>query len=439
MDERETFINNIVKDHDALILEIGPLNRPIVKKTEFTNCFYCDIRSTEQVKALYSSNDYLETTGIHVDLDTIVDIDYVLDESYHKTFNGMEKFDYVVASHVMEHMEDIIGFFEDIATVLKPGGKLCIIYPDKRYCFDHFRESASFRDAYDVYKRGRQETARMVLDFYNTSINENNPMVFWQAKDMNLMMSCNDTNRATAAYERTLAGEKQDDVHFWPFTDAGFIKFLYDCVRAKLLPFTCMEFHPTQENSQQFLTALQYNPSILDNNYAELENLKRLISSVPLDYYNSQQIQLQQSNTQLNQQILELTAQNKNLEKENKELIEQIVQIREENVEVKNKNDVLITQNMKMAESMKTLSIQNDKLISEAGGLFAQNIKLIDEVSSLSSQNDKLIKILEEEKNQNVMLNYRVKTLETIESSTIWKMTKPLRTLLDGVKKLFKR
>ena len=84
----------------------------------------------------------------------------------------MEKFDYVVASHVLEHMQDIIGFFQDISGIMKPGGKLCIIYPDKRYCFDHFRESASFRDAYDVFTRGRTETARMVLDFFSMSVNE---------------------------------------------------------------------------------------------------------------------------------------------------------------------------------------------------------------------------------------------------------------------------
>jgi len=474
MDEREIFVRNVIKDRRALILEIGPLNRPIVKKAEFPNCFYSDIRSTEQVKMLYSGNDYLETTGIHVDVDTIVDIDYVLDESYDKTFAGMEKFDYVVASHVMEHMEDIIGFFQDIASVLKPGGKLCIIYPDKRYCFDHFRESASFRDAYDVYRRGQQETARMVLDFYNTAINENNPTVFWQAKDMHLVMPHNDTDKSIAAYERTIAGEKQGDVHFWPFTDAGFIKFLYDCTRAKLLPFSCVEFHPAQENSQQFLVALQFNPGILDNNYLELENLKQLISTLPLDYYNSQQIQLQRSNIQLNQQTLELTVQNNNLEKENKELTEQIVQLREENVELQNKNNVLITQNTTMADSIKVLSIQNSKLINEVGSLSAQhgtlikivegekaqnkelsaqNVKLIDEMESLSIQNSKLInevgslsaqhgnliKIIDDEKAQNTELFVRVKDLETIKNSTLWKTTKPLRVMLDAVKRLFIR
>jgi len=50
-----------------------------------------------------------------------------------------------------------------------------------------------------------------------------------------------------------------------------------------------------------------------------------------------------------------------------------------------------------------------------------------------------LIKIAEEEKAQNKELIVRVKDLETIKNSTLWKMTKPLRVTLDAVKKLFIR
>jgi len=48
-----------------------------------------------------------------------------------------------------------------------------------------------------------------------------------------------------------------------------------------------------------------------------------------------------------------------------------------------------------------------------------------------------LIKIAEEEKAQNKELIVRVKDLETIKDSTLWKTTKPLRVMLDAVKKFF--
>ena len=219
INERDYLVNEIIQDKNARILEIGPLNYPVIQKEAFSNCRYCDIRSTEEVKNLYSGNEYLQTTGIQVDIDTIVEIDYVLKGTYAETFQGIEKFDYVIASHVLEHVEDIIGVLKDIGSVLKPEGKLCVFYPDKRYCFDHFRESASFRDAYDVYRRGRRETARMVLDFINTSIDENNPVRFWNAEDLSSLTPCNDPAKGIRDYERVLDGEMMDDIHYWPFTD----------------------------------------------------------------------------------------------------------------------------------------------------------------------------------------------------------------------------
>ena len=73
MDCRQYF-NEIIKDKQSQILEIGPLNRPLADKSIFPNTTYCDIRTTEQIKSLYTSSEYLETTGIRVPVETIVDL-----------------------------------------------------------------------------------------------------------------------------------------------------------------------------------------------------------------------------------------------------------------------------------------------------------------------------------------------------------------------------
>lgn len=179
MDPRIGFFQSLIQDRSKRILEIGPLNRPISDKRFYPNTFYCDIRSTEDIKKLYSDNDYLEKTGITVDPKTIVPIDFVLQGGYAETFRDVEKFDYVIASHVLEHMEDLIAALRDISTVIHPGGIFCVIYPDKRYCFDHFRTSASFRDIYNVFRNGPTANAPMVLDFYYSVIPENDPTIFW--------------------------------------------------------------------------------------------------------------------------------------------------------------------------------------------------------------------------------------------------------------------
>lgn len=317
MNLRDYIRDNVIADKNKRILEIGPLNRPIICKEDYPNSFYGDIRSTEDIKKLYSGNEYLETTGIIVDTGTIVPIDFVLKDGYQKTFQEVDKFDFIVSSHVLEHVDDLIGTLQDFATVLKPHGKACIIYPDKRFSFDHFRESASFRDAFETHIRGSKENAKMVLDFYFSAINENSPDKFWYPKELEKLMPENDFEKARILYEKAREGHRAEDVHYWPMTDFGFVRFIFDCLRAKLLPFHLTEFYPTQDNTQEFLAVLEYDENITSSLEDELNNLKQIIRYIPLDYYNAYYAMGIQNNI-MQKQVLE--KKNDDLEEARNEL-----------------------------------------------------------------------------------------------------------------------
>lgn len=254
MDFRKYINNKLFKPSDR-ILEFGPLNRPITSKEKYPNIYFADIRSTDDIKKLYTSNDYLKSTGLSVDLDSIVDVDYVVGGSYSKTFKDVEKFDVVVLSHVIEHMPDIILFFKDVLSVLKKDGRLVIIYPDARYCFDHFRNGTSFIDAYDVYKN-KKPNCNAVFDFTYNVVNENNPSFFWNDLKIINKLPKNKLIDAVAAYKKAFNDEMPEDVHFWPFSDYQFIKFLYDMDRAGLLEFEIRDFHETQKGNQEFMVVL---------------------------------------------------------------------------------------------------------------------------------------------------------------------------------------
>lgn len=238
------YINTII-DKNKRVLEIGPLNRTIISKHDYPNVFYADIRNTEEIKKLYTSNQYLEETNIKVDIDSIIDIDFVIKESYEKTFKNVDKFDYVVVSHVLEHIPDIIYFFQDIKKILKPNGKLIIIYPDKRYCFDHFRVESSFRDAYEIFINENKSNPKMVFDFIFNVIKENNPSYFWDASNLEEKPQSERFEKAKVAHEKTINNKPNDDIHYWPFTDYGFLKFLSDLSVSNLLDFKLLEFYET--------------------------------------------------------------------------------------------------------------------------------------------------------------------------------------------------
>ena len=217
MDFRKYVKKKYLKSTDR-ILEFGPLIRPTATKKTHPGIQFADVRSTEDIKKLYTSNEYLKSTGLTVDINSVVDIDYVVKDSYKKTFKDVEKFDVVILSHVIEHMPDIIEFFQDIKSVVKKTGRLVIIYPDARYCFDHFRNGTSFIDAYDVYTN-KQSSSKRIFDFVYNVVDENNAWLFWNDKKESDIIPKNEFSKAVEAYEKSIEGELPDDTHFWPFSN----------------------------------------------------------------------------------------------------------------------------------------------------------------------------------------------------------------------------
>ena len=411
MDERVLFVESIISNPESRILEIGPLNRPIATKEKYPNVYYCDIRATEEIKELYTGNDYLKSTGITIDIDTIVNVDYVVSGSYQETFMGIEKFDYIIVSHVMEHMEDIIGFLQDIYKIMSSEGKLCIIYPDKRYCFDHFRVEASFRDAYDVFARGIQEVSRMTLDFFYNVVDENDAVRYWDDQSLADLFPYVSMNLAKKNYELSLQKKKIPDVHYWHFSDRGFLKFLYDCLRAELISYSCKKFVATQVNSQQFMVMLEKCEK--KENNIEIEHLKHLILALPDEFRNKKWIAMEQRICNLEDTI-------RNMSKEHLEL----------NITIKTAQTKLADLNDSLME-LKKGKLEVDKLLAESqkkNSVIEEQLTLKNR--ELNKQNDSIANLYRE-------LVEKKEQLNTLKESTSWKMTAPLRNCIDIIKSMF--
>jgi SAM-dependent methyltransferase len=133
-----------IKPSSGLCLELGPLDKPVIKKSE-ARVFYVDIASTDDLRQRY------EGDGITL-ADKICPVDFV--------WNGLPLrdiipaslvFDYVIASHVIEHTFDMIGWLQEIASVMKAGGILSLAVPDKRFTFDLERETTTLEQLLKVH------------------------------------------------------------------------------------------------------------------------------------------------------------------------------------------------------------------------------------------------------------------------------------------------
>lgn len=130
-------------DPKGLFLEIGPAHNAILPKREGF-----DTRTV----------DYLDRSGLvdkyknfeQYDTDDIEEVDYVLppDGSMLKEID--ERFDLILASHVLEHTTSLIDFLNECTPLLADGGVLALVVPDHRYCFDRFRERSSLGRVIDT-------------------------------------------------------------------------------------------------------------------------------------------------------------------------------------------------------------------------------------------------------------------------------------------------
>src|SRR3954463_2381400 len=110
-------------------LEIGPRVAPLVRKSE-GEIYYVDFADTEFIK----SSQFDPSVRVQ----DIVDVDIVWNQLPLRQAVGREV-DYIVASHVVEHVPDFIGWLAELHEALKTGGTLGLAVPDHRFCFDRYR------------------------------------------------------------------------------------------------------------------------------------------------------------------------------------------------------------------------------------------------------------------------------------------------------------
>lgn len=69
-------------------------------------------------------------------------VDIVVNDPYHYPFES-NKFDVVISTNAVEHVEDIYAWADEITRVLKPGGWMCVTAPcmldEHKYPYDCWR------------------------------------------------------------------------------------------------------------------------------------------------------------------------------------------------------------------------------------------------------------------------------------------------------------
>jgi hypothetical protein len=230
-------------------LEIGPLQNPILRKPQ-ADVLYVDHVDTSALRAKYAADP-------QVDPERIVDVDIVWNGGPLSAVCDGRRFDYVVASHVIEHVPDLIGWLAQLKSVLHPGGTVRLIVPDRRYCFDYRRETSSAADMILAAHTGAViPGSRQILDFM-LNIASLDLDRAWCGQDLpDPAPQQAEYDQAMAVMEHALAHGAYHDVHCWVFTPLAFARLMRQLAAYGLLGFACTRCTATAAGSLDFFVHL---------------------------------------------------------------------------------------------------------------------------------------------------------------------------------------
>ena len=151
MDRIQYLLKDINRE-TAYGIEVGPFYNPIAPKSQGWNTIVVDF--TDQSALIETAQNHtvaaIREMVANIEMVDVVWRDVPLDEACLKL--RPEGFDYLIASHVIEHIPDMISFLQQVSALARPGFILSLAVPDSRLTFDFFRPLSTVGQALDAYR-----------------------------------------------------------------------------------------------------------------------------------------------------------------------------------------------------------------------------------------------------------------------------------------------
>lgn len=206
----------------GLGLEIGPSHNPVAPKREGFNVHILDVESQEGLRAKYQ--------GHGVNLDNIEPVDFVWDgRPLSKLIGKTHCYDYIIASHVIEHVPDFITFLRECEQLLTFNGVLTLVVPDKRYCFDYFSPLTSTGDVIDAWIEKRTKPSPgQIFDYFSNSAKRGEAIAWANDGVGGATKLSHEFHEAKFYLQKAIDSQEYIDVHCWRFIPSTFELIISD-------------------------------------------------------------------------------------------------------------------------------------------------------------------------------------------------------------------
>jgi SAM-dependent methyltransferase len=231
-------------------LEIGPLTAAVVSKSE-GNVEYIDHLSTEELRKKYANEATIDVADIPI-------IDHVLEDGQLPRHLIGNNYDYIVASHVFEHLPNPLGWLRDCASILRSGGCLGLVVPDKRFTFDLTRPLTTLAELIesDLLDQRRPQP-RQIYEAATCSAPIEAGVTWKRAPQQEELPSLGDDVDAFGLLKAEESTKEYIDIHCTVYTPRSFLELLARAATLNRHSFRLKSFHDTPINSIEFYLQLE--------------------------------------------------------------------------------------------------------------------------------------------------------------------------------------
>ena len=228
-------------DTSGVGLEIGPGYNPLLSKAAGYKIETVDHGTAEEIRQKYKGNPT-------VDISRIEDVDFIWDgRPLAEVVDKPGHYDYIVASHVIEHTTDFIDFLNNCQLLLKPEGILLLAVPDKRRCFDVLQSLTSTGSILQAHlERRTRHSPGLIFDDVAYSMLRGGAGGWVPASKEPLAFFHNVSKTAHDAmfhFENARSSNHYIDTHAWRFTPSSFRMILKDLSDIGKIELREKEFH----------------------------------------------------------------------------------------------------------------------------------------------------------------------------------------------------
>ncbi|CAG9267969.1 methyltransferase domain-containing protein [Paraburkholderia caribensis] len=247
MERREKILNGLNVATMSGI-EIGPLAWPIVRKSD-GDITYVDFTDADTLRKNHGPAG-------RVPIDQIVEVDAIWGaNTLQQAIGEQRKVDYIIASHVVEHVPDLLEWLEELRAVLKPGGQIRLVVPDRRFTFDYLRRETKAEDVLAAHAiKARVPQPQQILEYFLNYVDVDR-MAAWKGTLGDLKPNTT-VQQAMALVESALKGE-YNDVHCWVFTPKSIGSLFARLAKDGLIDLECTHFQDTDFGEYEFFVGLR--------------------------------------------------------------------------------------------------------------------------------------------------------------------------------------